>query len=94
MNPDPDLIRINTQLARARSDLRGYIKIGASSPDQAAELKHIDADLTRVINAIGQRLEPPATCRGTRGMPCNGNLNGPTCAAGAVPSLACEALRS
>jgi hypothetical protein len=56
VGPDPNLIRINTQLARARSDLRGYIKIGASSPDQAAELKHIDADLTRVINAIGQRL--------------------------------------
>ena len=60
MEFDRNLLRINTTLARTRSDLRTYITaIAGARPDLAAELEPIDADLTRVIEAIGLQLRGP-----------------------------------
>ena len=57
---DRNLLRINTTLARTRSDLRTYITaIAGARPDLAAELERVDADLTEVIEAIGLQLRAP-----------------------------------
>ena len=60
MDFDRNLLRINTTLARTRSDLRTYMTaIAGARPDLAAELERIDSDLTEVIEAIGLHLRSP-----------------------------------